>query len=247
MTKEQYELVTKNMRLATYIVNTFKNVPYERDELDSAAYLGLTKAALSYDPSKGAAFSTWASYSVRMEILMYMKRNRKHIENTINMGGLLDTEDDLLEFAYSKENTRDKYNELGEFISLANLTDLEKQILYHNYVEGYKVSHIALMLNISLPYVSKIKNKALGKLRQMYEVKVDKTRTPKQKIERLKFSLDCSRCCSYWTYDQRKQWIEHNLSPTEARRKIQKMDWWERNKSKQVRIGAVGRKKKEIL
>jgi len=61
LTPEQRQLVEDNIALAYFAFNRYKNnfAWVEQDDLMSACYLGLTKAAKGYDPDK-SKFSTYA-------------------------------------------------------------------------------------------------------------------------------------------------------------------------------------------
>ena len=91
MKKEQYELtqaqqewVLQNTGLVYYIVNRYNNYSWQREDLEQIGMLGLCKAAITFDESKGSKFSTYASRCIDNEILMYLRKNkrRKNIFST---------------------------------------------------------------------------------------------------------------------------------------------------------------------
>ena len=92
---ERNDLVEANMRLVYYTyAELYKNsfVVNCKDDLISEGFLGLIKAANSY---KGKTkFSTYASTCIRNSMLMYIRSNKKHEDNTISLNAILDSEDD---------------------------------------------------------------------------------------------------------------------------------------------------------
>ena len=92
---ERNNLVEANMRLVYYTYEKlYKNsfVVNNKDDLISEGFLGLIKAANSY---KGRTkFSTYASTCIRNSMLMYIRSNKKHEENTISLNAILDSEND---------------------------------------------------------------------------------------------------------------------------------------------------------
>jgi len=92
---ERNNLVEANMRLVYYTyAKLYKNsfVVNNKDDLISEGFLGLIKAAISY---KGKTkFSTYASTCIRNSMLMYIRSNKKHEDNTISLNAILDSEDD---------------------------------------------------------------------------------------------------------------------------------------------------------
>lgn len=78
MTDEQEKLVTRNVKLVGYMVN--KYFPYiENQETREDAFqegcVGLIHAALSFDITKGAAFTTYAARCIINQIRMYFRKN----------------------------------------------------------------------------------------------------------------------------------------------------------------------------
>ena len=77
MTEIQKKLAEENIRLAYYIANK-SSVPLDAEEKISLALLGLTKAAASYDPDKGIKFTTFATVVMTNELLMGLRREKRH-------------------------------------------------------------------------------------------------------------------------------------------------------------------------
>lgn len=56
MIEEKERLVLHNLRLAGYMAQKYKSTGIDFDELTSISYMGLVKAANSYQPERGKVF-----------------------------------------------------------------------------------------------------------------------------------------------------------------------------------------------
>lgn len=98
MTEERQKLVTDNMRLALYLANKYKSIPYEFEEIISAAYLGLVKAANTFNLEKGTTFATYARTCITNEILIYARQQKKQSIAKVSLDEPVpDTEDITLQ------------------------------------------------------------------------------------------------------------------------------------------------------
>lgn len=70
-------LIEGNIRLAMHVVNKFNNVNIDKEELLSTAFVGMVKAANTFDVDKGYKFSTYAIRCMEAEILNYLRRTKK--------------------------------------------------------------------------------------------------------------------------------------------------------------------------
>ena len=64
MTEEKERLVLDNLRLAGYMAQKYKSTGIDFDELTSISYMGLVKAANSYQPERGKSSSVFFSQSI---------------------------------------------------------------------------------------------------------------------------------------------------------------------------------------
>lgn len=72
LTDEQRDMVEKNLGLA----HAFAARDLGKDHYDdvlSHTYLGLTRAAATYDPATGIQFSTYASWWMRNQVILYLR------------------------------------------------------------------------------------------------------------------------------------------------------------------------------
>lgn len=71
------KLITDNLRFAQFIANKYINCGIEMEELISLCYLGMTKAAQTYNGS--TKFTTYSGRVMTNEILMELRRRKKQI------------------------------------------------------------------------------------------------------------------------------------------------------------------------
>lgn len=76
MTKEQEQLVTDNHNLIYHCIHKYKGTTIE-DYYDVCA-IGLCKAAISYDTSKGIKFATYACVIIENEIRQLLRNSKKY-------------------------------------------------------------------------------------------------------------------------------------------------------------------------
>ena len=171
-------LIERNLRL----VAPNKDV----DELISIGTVGLIKAIDSFDSSKGTRLATYASRCIENEILMLFRNNKKQKSevylqdpigvdkegNEICLIDVLSSEkDSVIEKVESNLQIKSLYNKMYEV-----LTKRECDILIMRYgLEDGKCKtqrEIAVNLNISRSYVSRIEKKALKKLQKALYTKI---------------------------------------------------------------------------
>ena len=78
MLAEHEKMVIDNLGLATYIAQKYNSNYSDLDDLISVSRVGLIKATTGYDNSKNCLFSTYAGKCMTNEILMLLRRSRKH-------------------------------------------------------------------------------------------------------------------------------------------------------------------------
>lgn len=87
MTSEQQALVTNNMKLAYKVAHKWKSQwlrhGMEFEDLTQTCLLGLCRAAHTYDPSRGVAFSTYATRVMDNEVFAELKKRRHYMDRNI--------------------------------------------------------------------------------------------------------------------------------------------------------------------
>lgn len=197
------KLIVHNIRLVIRVVCCkFFSTSYEPDELVAVGIMGLIKSIDKFDLSKNVEFATFATRVINNEILLFMRKSKKHINNqslysTLNTdaeGNELLLEEILEDPNYDLTLDYEHKESLSEVMSFFDeLPDRNKKILmlYFGFYNDkrYRQPEIAEIMGISQSSVSKIIKKDLEKLRKLYKnyqeghfikVKKDDRRTPIQ-------------------------------------------------------------------
>lgn len=164
--KEQDELVTKNLRLVHHLVNKLGVSPSDYDDMVSVGTIGLIKAAVTFDKSKGSKFATYAANCINNEIFMQYRRDKKHLNTSLLddsivedkdgneltlMDSIMDPESDF-EDGIAEREILEKYIN----IILNLLKPRERTIMLYK-MAGVTQPAIAKILKISQSYISRLK------------------------------------------------------------------------------------------
>lgn len=177
-------LVEYNLRLVAHIIKKYNNFDRDMDDLISIGTIGLIKAINTYDSKKGSKLVTYASRCIENELLMMLRQERKCSRefslyepigtdkegNEISLLDIVECEaSDITERIILKDNIMKLYT----FIHTL-LDDRELEVLSLRYGLGNKhpltQREVAARLAISRSYVSRIEKKALGKLRNAFDL-----------------------------------------------------------------------------
>lgn len=172
------ELIEHNLRLVMYIAKRFENKKLDMQDLVSVGSIGLIKAVDSYKPDKNIKLATYASRCIENEILMYLRKANKSI-NDLSLDDTLSSDDEgnnltLGEIipdnkiAYDEIELKDQKSYLIQ--SISKLNDREKLIMSMRYgLNGCKEltqKEVAEYMNISQSYISRLEKKILNKLKR---------------------------------------------------------------------------------
>lgn len=166
LTKEMELLVTENMGLAWRVVKEFISTGIEYDDLRSLAYLGLVKAAKSFDPEKGYKFSSFANRCMRNEILLYLRQRRKQVPCISYDAIMEEGETPYLDFLGKEDPELKQIDNIGWYDALTrNLSDREKKVV--DLVIMHKKSQTAICkeMGISQSYISRIRKTVTQKMK----------------------------------------------------------------------------------
>lgn len=174
-------LIEHNLRLVAHIVKKYYSSFKSQDDLISIGSLGLIKAIDSFNSSNGTRFATYAAKCIQNEILMFFRSQKKlsyevSINDTIDIDkngnpltyiDIISSDDTIAEDLELKVQT-EKAIELIKGI----LDERERQIIVMRYgIAGAPPKtqrEVALDLDISRSYVSRIEKRALEKLRNAF-------------------------------------------------------------------------------
>lgn len=176
MTAEQQKLVTDNMRLVTHVIKRYasKHVAFEMDDIFQNGYYGLCQAAIHFDPTKGYAFSTFASRCILVEIQHHMRaakakcRDYRKCATTFDqpigteggdtLGRLIPAVDDVDSIMGA--------NLLIDYINRAK--DIDTRIITL-YIDGFNQPEISRKIGRSQSHVSRCLAKARMSIQEYYK------------------------------------------------------------------------------
>lgn len=154
---------------------------YKRDGIDEyfdVGMIGLTKGLQTYTESKGS-LSTYLVSCIRNEIVMELRNQKASKRNNgvkpvsmetpttdkLTIGDTIKSDFDLLESIIKNERIK----ELG--VAITTLKPVEKHVIIDIYFNNKTQLEIAKELGFRQSYVSRIKTRAIKKLRTWFEKK----------------------------------------------------------------------------
>jgi len=171
-------LVERNLRLVAHIVKKYVNTGREIDDLISIGTIGLIKAIITFDESKGTRLATYAARCIENEILMTIRASKKTKTevslhdpigidkegNEISLIDILGSDSDIiLDEVELKIQIKKLYQRMDTALKKRERLVIE---LRYGLLNGISKTQreIADMLGISRSYVSRIENRAIKKL-----------------------------------------------------------------------------------
>lgn len=177
------ELIEHNLRLVSHIIKKYYAAYDEQEDLISIGTIGLIKAIDSFDINKGARLATYAARCIENEILMHYRSRKKDANlisvsepidtdsegNTLTLIDIISTDDTICEDIDLKNKTAQLYK------LVESLTDeREKEIIISRYglynQKELTQNEIAKKMGISRSYVSRIEKRAIGELREKFNI-----------------------------------------------------------------------------
>lgn len=171
-------LVEYNLRLVAHIVKKYNNTERNLDDLISIGTIGLIKAVNTYDMEKGNRLVTYASRCIENELLMMLRQERKCSReislyepigtdkegNEINLLDIIEYQgDDIADNIILEDNIRLLHQAITKCLDVREFKVLSLRYgLFGNNPLSQR--EVAVLLNISRSYVSRIEKKALNKL-----------------------------------------------------------------------------------
>ena len=171
--EEQEKIILENQKLVYYLVKKFNVVPDNYEDFVSVGTIGLIKAVATFDASKDIKFATYAARCIENEILMYMRKEKKHSRETSLEAPLnVDSEGNQLTLRdliahpgdFTDEITSSDLFEKLINIVLNCLSPKERLVMLYR-ISNVKQSEIAKMANISQSYISRLERKLCKKIK----------------------------------------------------------------------------------
>lgn len=172
------EIIKHNIRIVIHeVIKRFSNTSYDLQELVSVGLVGLLKSVDTFDLSKGIEFSTYSTKCITNEILAFLRKSKKNINDISleqpfkdKLGNDSKLEDMLIDinsnFMLDYENN-ESYKIIREIVS--KLPAREKYIIinYFGFIDNKTMTQreIADKLGLLQPMISKIIKKTLNDIR----------------------------------------------------------------------------------
>ena len=175
-------LINHNLRLVAHIVKKYSGAG-EADDLISVGSIGLIKAINNFEYGKGTQLSTYAARCIENEILMLIRMNKKHkkvlsIQESLgrdkdgNEIELLDVLPGLDDEVYNIVENNILTEKINKIIK-EKLPEREAEIVKLRYGLGGKPAltqrEVAVKLNISRSYISRLETKAIAVIKEELE------------------------------------------------------------------------------
>jgi len=171
------EFFESNKKFSFYIAKKFANTNVEIDDLAGYAQIGFLKAYHTFDPSKDIKFATYSSRCMINEILMFLRRNKKHAYID-SLDRILITDGNgngitLREIIPSDENIEDEVElsmistSVKDFVF--SLPERDRLIIIMKFEEGKTQAEIGNALGISQSYISRICKRLRNRIKRYIE------------------------------------------------------------------------------
>ena len=172
------KLIEHNLRLVMYIAKRFENNKLDIQDLISVGSIGLIKAVDSYNLDKNIKLATYASRCIENEILMFLRKASKSVNDLSLDDGLINDDEgnslSLSELIPDDKSISDEIENKDQkkFLirTINKLNKREKIIMCLRYgLNGYDEltqKEVADIMNISQSYISRLEKKILSKLKQ---------------------------------------------------------------------------------
>lgn len=172
------KLIEHNLRLVMYIAKRFENNKLDMQDLISVGSIGLIKAVDSYNLDKNIKLATYASRCIENEILMFLRKASKSVNDLSLDDGLINDDEgnslSLGELIPDEKSVSDEIENKDQkkFLirTINKLNKREKIIMCLRYgLNGYDEltqKEVADIMNISQSYISRLEKKILSKLKQ---------------------------------------------------------------------------------
>lgn len=170
---EQRQLVENNHNLIYSFLRSHNLSLEATEDWYGTAAIGLCKAALAYDETRGARFSTLAYLCMDREVKLVMRKERKCVKPSVSLDTELTNVDNG---CYLNNIIPDTYDFMDVIlfndavrIATANLCDRDKHILHLIMDKGYTQSKAAKETGLSQAQVSRIYHTYVDKIRDYFK------------------------------------------------------------------------------
>jgi len=170
------EIIEHNIRLViNVVIKSFSNTPYDKNELVGVGLIGLVKSVDTFDINKKIKFTTYSVTCIKNEILLFLRKNNKHINVCSLEESLYDESDsdviykDILvdsgvDIVLDYEN-KEVYEIIRQLVSKLPLRYRKIIIMYFGFNDSPMTqTEISNILGLSQSYICRIINKVIKQL-----------------------------------------------------------------------------------
>ena len=173
-------LIEHNLRLVAHIMKKYYTQASDQDDLISIGTIGLMKAVDTFDSTRRARFSTYASRCIENELRMHFRRLRRggttvSFQETVEAGkeDTALTFSDVLQDSFCMEENCERQEEAARLRQLIEgLPARERKLILLRYGMAGQPPltqlETAQLLQISRSYVSRLETHALEQLRKAW-------------------------------------------------------------------------------
>ena len=175
------KLIEGNMRLVAHSAYKFKNTGIDYDDLVSVGSIGLMKAVDSFKLEKEVKFATYASRCIDNEILMLLRKNKKHMgESRLEDNLSIDKDGNQLSLAdITPDQSIAHFSEAVIYDDvllevrdlLMELPPLHQRVLNLRFMQNQTQREVSHALNLSQSYISRLEKSATERIRNAHEMK----------------------------------------------------------------------------
>ena len=142
-----------------------ERLPYilSAEELESAAWLGVCRAAKSFLPGKGTKLSTWAAHKARFAIADAIRKETKRREREIAAGDAFFLQ--IPARSIDSEESAEARLVLND--ALRQIDDRARDIIERAWLLGQNRSEIARALGISASWCNRLYQRGMKELRSI--------------------------------------------------------------------------------
>ena len=161
-------LYLENERLVHGFLNqNFKNSAFDED-VQQVAKMGLWKACLAFDESRGVSLSTFAYSIMRNEVLVYFRAQKKSIKPTCSIYDVISEAENgdrlaVIDTIPSIDSAEDCIPSMAIEAALSGLSERHKTIV-KMCVAGYKQREVAEAVGYNQVYVGRVYGRFKRKL-----------------------------------------------------------------------------------
>jgi len=149
------KIVIEYLPLVRSIAAKYNKLGVPHEDLEQEGMIGLLEAADKFDESKGAKFSTYATFWIKKYILKAVEKEKKSTYKTSTLNEEI-TEDKSNNDA-KPNNTKLKFP--------SGMPEAEKLVIKLLYVDQLTLKEISEQLGVSRERVRQLKEKALRRMR----------------------------------------------------------------------------------